>query len=372
MHIGIVIKSDLKEGGAHSFEGSFRRIVTEACERQGHTITTFATHLSGDLVPPAIKYRLSPARMAMSHLRSNPLALAVLRLIGCGKSNLDRLASKHGVDLLVFASPNHLSLGLQHTPFSTTVWDFGHLDLPQASETSMSGLWAWREELYQRSLRRSLAVFCDSESTARRLNSEYKVNHDRIHAVGLLPRVGESRQRGYELPYFIYPAMFWPHKNHAMLVRAFAEFVKAEGPVAYLIFTGVGAEFTKVKDLAATLGVSDQIKFEGLVSRVTLEGLVRGSRGVLMPSLLGPSNLPPLEAALVGVPSVMSSAHDMEDLLVGGTYVESHDQSAWTRALSLLFQNKVPVARLAKIDELEVVENAIQLMARDIAPWERF
>ena len=370
MRVGLVLQTYLSAGGAHTYEAAFRRELVEACKLIGSDVVTFSSvSPSQGANSEIVKYKLSPLRMAIAHLRAQPIFYKLLSLIGLEKSNLERAAERQNIDLLIFASPNHLAPGIHSIPFATTVWDFGHIDLPQARETALGGLWEWREDLYQKTLRRSMTIFCDSDATVRRLEAEYNVDHRRIAKIGLLPTVESVERLGFEKPHFIYPAMFWPHKNHSMILRAFGKFLELSGPSAYLVLTGAGQEETRIRKLAIELGLQEFVKFEGLVSRTKLLNLVRGSSGLLMPSMLGPSNLPPLEAALLGIPVVLSDSHSMEDLLSGGTYVDAFDEDAWANAMSSLLRGEVSPGTIAEIDVASLLQQSLLRNRDQLKPW---
>jgi glycosyltransferase involved in cell wall biosynthesis len=370
MRIGLVIQSGVELGGAHNYEANFRKLLLKVASQLGHSVITFTprvsakTNMQGEDV---VSFRSSSLRFAVAHLRSQPLLLTAMRLIGLGQSNLEKKAIKQRVDILLFASPNHLSPGIHRLPIATTAWDFGHLDLPHYPETGQNGLWKWREELYTSTVSRSVAIFCDSSSTKLRLVERYGAQENRIHVVGLFPSVpDEVIPEKLDKPHFIYPAMFWPHKNHKLLLEAFAKFVSEHGPVAYLVLTGSGELQQRISSQAQSLGLSEQVRFMGLVPRAKLMSLLAGSQGLLMPSLLGPSNIPPLEAALLNVPVVASDVHQMEEMLYGLETVGSAEAEQWTAAMKDLWESKIGVPRILDQKEEERLEESLKLMDRQL------
>jgi glycosyltransferase involved in cell wall biosynthesis len=107
---------------------------------------------------------------------------------------------------------------------------------------------------------------------------------------------------GINLPYIIYPANFWPHKNHYHLLLAIKE-LKDQGLLLGLVLTGKKqGTYKSIYKLSIELGLDTQIYFTGLVDSTTLQALYVGSNGLCYPSLFGPDNLPPLEALALGVP----------------------------------------------------------------------
>lgn len=369
MKIGLVLQTKPSLGGGSSFEGQLRLHLEEASKRLGHELIVFVPNQRGR-GGEEISYPSSPLRMAIAHIRFNPILMKLLGLVGLGRTSLERRALRNSVDLLIFASPNHLAPGLQSIPFISTMWDFGHLDLPHATETSMEGLWAWRDSLYKKTLLRSCAVFCESEGTRRRLIRHYNVEPSRISKIGLLPFVEpDTLPKVLDLPHFIYPAIFWPHKNHLFLIRAFSRFIQTNGRVARLVLTGQGEMRAACEELAKELGLSDLIVFTGRLPRDLLLSLIKGSRGLLMPSLMGPSNLPPLEAALLGVPSVISNVHTMDDLLEGASAADPHSEEEWSIAMIELLHGRVNCPTVLDVAPNREISATLERVALDLAPW---
>lgn len=372
MRIGVVVQSSIKLGGAHNYENQFVNLMKSTSASMGHEVVVFAHAGQGSKVHDvnAVSFRVSRLRFALAHARSNSLVAELLRILGLGLAQLERKAIKQNIELLVFASPNHLSPGIRRIPIATTAWDFGHLDLPHGSETSLGGLWQWREELYATTAARSIAMFCDSKSTKSRLVSRYGCDPNRIYKVGLLPMVpDEILPIKFDRPHLIYPAMFWPHKNHEVLLKAFKRFLDRTPDSAYLVFTGDGAMRSKVESIAVSLGVRAAVKFEGLVERGRLFGLIAGSRGLLMPSLLGPSNLPQLEASLMGVPVAISDCHDMDDLLAGQIVVSAQSSEAWSAVMEEMITSDVPPARVSYLGSEDLIRDFILSAELQTAPW---
>ena len=362
MRIGLVIQSGISVGGAHNYETNFRNLLQEACDLFGHELVTF-TSSSMKLEtkdPNLITYKASPLRFVIAHLRSNALILSALRLIGLGKSHLEKKALNEKIDVLIFSSPNHLSPGIHSLPIVSTAWDFGHLDLPHYPETGLGGLWQWRDELYTTTIPRSILIFCDTENTRQTLVSRYRAYPDRVRVIGLLPSVPEQVEpEKLDKEHFIYPSMFWPHKNHTTLIDAFKKFIEEHGEVAYLVLTGEGRLRSAIEKVAQDSGISHLIRFEGLVTRSRLMSLIAGSRGLLMPSLLGPSNIPPLEAVLLGIPVAVSDAHSMETMLGQLEIVKGKSVQGWSRSFRKLYYREIEVPSILPLHESKTLASAL-------------
>ena len=132
-------------------------------------------------------------------------------------------------------------------------------------------------------------------------------------------------------PFFIYPAQFWAHKNHYTLLAALASLAAKGRAVPHLVCVGADkGNLAYLKATAAKLGVSAYAHFPGFVRRGELKALYRRATGLTFPSLLGPNNLPPQEAAVLGCPILLSDlAGHREQLGLGAVYVAPLDAEAW-------------------------------------------
>jgi glycosyltransferase involved in cell wall biosynthesis len=103
----------------------------------------------------------------------------------------------------------------------------------------------------------------------------------------------------YELvkdQFFFYPAQFWSHKNHINLLHAFKEYLK-ENKNCKLVFTGSDkGNQSHVQQVVKDLQLQENVKFLGFVDNRTLYSLYKNAIALVFPSLLGPTNMPLLEA----------------------------------------------------------------------------
>lgn len=118
--------------------------------------------------------------------------------------------------------------------------------------------------------------------------------------------------------YFLYPANFWPHKNHRMLLTAFGMLIAAR-PQARLRLVLTGADTGLRRELGEAvvrLGLEDRVTFAGYVSDDTLSALLTGARALVFPSLFEGFGMPLVEAMAVGTPIVCSNVTSLPE--VGG------------------------------------------------------
>lgn len=227
------------------------------------------------------------------------------------------------IDLVWFTSPYHESVPV---PFAVTVWDLGHRVLPMFPEVSVTG-WTFnqRELYYESVLPRASLIITGNETGASQIRRCYAVDPDLIHTIPLCVDVPSLEQappmdvqalqaRGLiPLHYLLYPANFWPHKNHLTAVRAL-ERARQTDPGLKLVLTGADkGNRTHVEAFVKQRKLTDAVVFAGFVERAELIRLYQGALALLYCSLLGPDNFPPLEAMALGCPVICADypgAHD--------------------------------------------------------------
>ena len=255
-----------------------------------------------------------------------------------------RRLAKDGVDLVYFTSPSPIALRLPNIPYVFTVWDLGHRELPGFSETWGRPEWLSREQTYRIGIGRASSVLVDSDTTGEKLERLYGLSQTRRLTTGLLSVVEQETSDAPEIqsPYIIYPAAQWPHKNHRTLLRAFGQ-LEAEFPSLRLILTGIDAgNGANVRQEIQHLGLEPRVVCLGFVGRKRLLSLIKFSTALVMPSLLGPTNLPPLEALQLGVPAIVSDAHSFGRVIDKHLiFVPAMDEKKWAESIAAVIRNPV-------------------------------
>lgn len=264
--------------------------------------------------------KISPWRRALLKVRSSIYWLPMLRLLRrwIGENIFESYLSKNKIDLVYFTSPSWLAMCLERVNYIYTVWDLAHRDDPEFPEVRNDREFERRDVLYSRTLSKAVAVLVDSDDGKRNVIHRYGVDNGRIYLMPFSPASGtqlsEDQYRLYfvdikskyelNIDYIFYPAQFWPHKNHAYLLRGLKALEDIHGIKVGAIFSGgdAGGNLTHVKKVADDLGLSDRIRFAGFVSNQEIPYLYRQAIALVMPTYFGPTNLPPLEAFSLGVP----------------------------------------------------------------------
>jgi len=106
--------------------------------------------------------------------------------------------------------------------------------------------------------------------------------------------------------YFFYPAQFWAHKNHYRIIEA-VKLLHQEGTQCRVVFVGGDkGNYAFLDRIIRGYGLSNHIQSLGFIPAEHMMALYENCQAVIMPTYFGSTNLPPLEAWLLGKPLIYS------------------------------------------------------------------
>jgi len=263
-----------------------------------------------------------------------------------------------GVDLLFcpFTAPTYFEPGV---PTVCTIYDLQFKTYPElfAAEDV-----AHRECAFIEACRRATALTAISDYSRNSAIEHGSLDPARIRTIHLrmaqriasggerdkaiLDRLGLSAQR-----YLIYPANFWRHKNHEMLLTAFG--MACHNGLAAdikLVCTGVpGARQEWLMRAAHTMNLGERIFFPGYLPNVELAALMAQCRGVVFPSLYEGFGLPVIEAMAAGVPVACSNTTALPEVAAGAAIMfDPRVPTQIAEAIRALVQDDATCAELIK------------------------
>jgi len=207
-------------------------------------------------------------------------------------------------------------------PVLSTIHDLMHRYESRFAEVSENGIYEQREMKYMRICRWSRGILVDSETGRRQVHESYAYPLDNLFVLPYIParymdqaREVASLDRPYALPakYVFYPAHFWPHKNHAALLQAVAALME-ELPDLHLVLCGSPKPgFEQITAQVSELGIEDRVTFTGYVPDEHIPALYKRARALVMPTFFGPTNMPPLEAFVLGCPVAISGVYGIPE-----------------------------------------------------------
>lgn len=139
--------------------------------------------------------------------------------------------------------------------------------------------------------------------------------------------------------FLLYPANFWPHKNHRNLFAAM-QFYCQSHPDSRLKLVCTGAPNARMRELeleAASLLPSGAVVFAGYVGPAELEALVGASRGLICPSLYEGFGMPVLEGMAHAKPVLCSNVTSLPEVAGGAAvYFDPNDPGQIAAAIEAL------------------------------------
>jgi glycosyltransferase involved in cell wall biosynthesis len=205
-----------------------------------------------------------------------------------------------------------------------TLHDVLHRDLPQLVSRSTR---AFRLVGYDQASRSADLVIVPTEFVRERAVATLGLDRGRVRVVAhgvdhdLFRPGGEARE-----PFLLYPARFWPHKNHEALFEAFAS-VRRERPDLELVLTGGGHD-----GRALPTGV----RSVGHVPETELARLYRTAELMVFPSLYEGFGAPLVEAMASGCAVAASNAGSLPE--VAGDAAALFDPSSGASIASGIFE----------------------------------
>jgi glycosyltransferase involved in cell wall biosynthesis len=355
MKIGVVPDLRTSAGGIYQYsitilnalrewtsDGSLDQFVILTEDRSHPLLQEFREPTWTVDVPQPHSYKKT-AKRVLTRFGLDALTLEIMERFqsGSNKLDVDRVQSRPhdkqwlqslGIELMLYPTPQARSfeIGL---PYMMAIHDLQHRLQPEFPEVSANGEWNYREYLFRNGARHALMVLTDSEvgkEDVLNFYGEYGVQPDRVKVLPFLPAsylpsevsADEQRRvrRTYNLPerFLFYPAQFWPHKNHARIIRALG-LVKEQKIEPPIVFCGSSegsirrAALKEVMKIASENRVTKQILNLGYVPDDDMAGLYAAAAALVMPTFFGPTNIPVLEAWRFGCPVITSDIRGIRE-----------------------------------------------------------
>jgi glycosyltransferase involved in cell wall biosynthesis len=247
----------------------------------------------------------------------------------------DGYVEAEGFDLVHFPTQ---SAYLTRIPSIYQPWDLQHLHYPEFFSRFE---YLVRERRYRAFCRQARRVCVQTEWSKRDLVDSYGIDQEKIAVIpwgsvldAHTPPSPESIRAAvekFQLPaqFFFYPAVTWPHKNHAVVLRALQRLRAEEGRTVFAYFSGAPTPHRReLESLARQLGVSAQIRFLGYLPAPELRALFATATALVFPSKFEGFGLPILEAFQAGLPVLCSHATVLPEVAGAGALFFDPDSPA--------------------------------------------
>lgn len=228
---------------------------------------------------------------------------------------------RNSIDLIYFLTPTTKAKELINIPYVMTVWDLCHRDFNEFPEVRNNYEFEKREERYTTLLKKAIKITTDSELGKKNICYRYGIDEKRVEVLKFLPRdmaiekVIDIRTK-YNITnkYIYYPAQFWAHKNHIYILKALHLLKLEYDLIIDVIFTGTDyGNLEYILEKAQEYSIETQIHYLGFVEDEEIPNLYKQSIALVMPTYFGPTNIPPLEAFLLGIPVCYSDLDGLRE-----------------------------------------------------------
>ena len=155
-------------------------------------------------------------------------------------------------------------------------------------------------------------------------------------AVGIGGDTSDGRTEASLVPegqFLLYPAITYPHKNHLVLLDAFAGLDPAARDAQLVLTGGAASTEDAVRARLEDLGLGGRVVRTGRVTAAQLESLYAAATAVVVPSRYEGFGLPVLEAMLRGCPVVAARAGSLPEVARPEDLVDPDDVTGWTTAM---------------------------------------
>jgi glycosyltransferase involved in cell wall biosynthesis len=191
-------------------------------------------------------------------------------------------------------------------------------------------------------------ILVDSAIGKTQVIESYNIDCNKVFILPFVPPnyLLESKEvdiySKFNLPkkFIFYPAQFWEHKNHLRLIEAI-EILKNKNIDVNLVLVGSQKNnYKKVVNKISEYALEDRVQILGYVSNDEIYTLYKKAIGMSFVSLIGPTNIPPMEAMLCGCPLICSNVYAMPDQTGDAALlIDPFDANAIANAIELLWFN---------------------------------
>lgn len=229
---------------------------------------------------------------------------------------LQKAIDRYRIDMIWFVTHR---FELVDIPYICTVLDLEHRVHPFFPEVSITGNnWENRERSFSTMIPRAAYVISGTEAGKQQIIDFYHPDAERVKVIPFPVSQFAIEQKeiteevlvkhSIDKPYLFYPAQFWPHKNHIVLLHVLKLLRDKHRLDMDIVFCGSDkGNSSYVKETALELGLENHVRFLGFVPTEELYALYKNAFALAFPSVFGPDNLPPIEAFAIGCPVIAAN-----------------------------------------------------------------
>lgn len=183
------------------------------------------------------------------------------------------------------------------------------------------GQYQWRERHYKNICKYSKGILVDSKTGKQHVIESYNINPEKVHILPFVPpyyllnsrKTDVRKKYNLKRDFIFYPAQFWVHKNHITLLESL-KILKDKGiDIDLVLVGGKKNNYKAVITKISKLKLENNVHILGYVSNDEIYSLYKEALALTYVSSAGPTNIPPLEAMLLGCPVIAYNVYAMPE-----------------------------------------------------------
>lgn len=224
-------------------------------------------------------------------------------------SPFEKKLLKKNINLVVFSIASWKLFLVKKIKFITTIMDTCHLDFKGTKNFKETNLpiYLYREHVYKKNLPLAYRVITESNFLKKKIIKIYKLKYKSVVSIPNVPSLLLKSKKGLSIasikkkfnissPFYFYPAQFWEHKNHMIILEAL-RILNLKN--IYIKFIFCGKDKGNLKSIVRKIDeyqVKKNVKIIDYVNDEELLLLYKLSKALIIPTYFGPTNIPPIEA----------------------------------------------------------------------------
>jgi hypothetical protein len=228
---------------------------------------------------------------------------------------MERKINRIGIDVIWSPTPDFVAMDIIYI---WSVFTFSYLSLPYVPEIHSKGKWKEKHLKYIELIGRASHVVVSNNYTSDLILKHFPIIEKKVSVIPFpTPHIIKEVDNSLNIPncnFFIFPAQFWSHKNHFIVIKAVRDLIDKGFTDFKIVLTGADKGNKKyVIKLISDYGLDSFFDIRGFVSRVELESLIKKSLAILAPTLIGPDGLPHLESFQNNIDILISDTMDSSE-----------------------------------------------------------
>ena len=358
--VAIFIDSKKKSGGAYQeFLYTIKNIKKNNKDKIKFVVISLSKNLDLDLEKEEIElhyFSLNAFERYVAYLRNFSPFIRKIKKYFFFKNKFEDFLNKKNIDLVYFVGPSQYSLYLEDINFFINIPDVSHRENLEFPEIGGSSEFRRKHDIFEKSLPKAFSVITNCEIIKKRISFFYRVLEEKIFIVNHQPskpieefdklnnlKLSEIRSK-FNLPenYIFYPAMYLPHKNHISVIDALKILKVKNSKNLKLVFCGNDIGYLQnLKDYTKKLNLDKDVIFLNFVKDEYLPYLYHDSFVLVMPSLIGPTNIPPWEAFKMEKPVIYSNLPGIKEVLKDSViYIDPMNPKEIARAIEKILDDE--------------------------------